>query len=286
MIVGRIQAELDHLPEALRRIGQTILADPGAATRDTSPALAERSGTSPAAVTRFCRQFGFAGFAELRVALATETGRAEQAKWDVAVGHEIGPDDPVANVIQSVAAADTRLIQETAAQLEADTVAAVADAIVAAGRVMLFGSSSSGLVAQFIGGHMRRIGLSCWAHADPHEALADAAMLRPGDVVIGVSHQGRTSEVLEIVGEAGDHGATTVAVTSFPRSPLATLADHTLITGSREVALRPVSLSAVHSQMFVLDTLFVAVAQRTYERTNEAFRRTIQALEGHRVERN
>ncbi|MFF3439074.1 MurR/RpiR family transcriptional regulator [Streptosporangium sp. NPDC002721] len=284
--LGRIQTETPALPEALRRVGEAILADPAEAARSTIITLAERSGSSPATVTRFCRVFGFAGYAGLRVALATENGRVAQANWDAGVGHEIGPTDPLDAAIGVMAAADSRLIQETAAQLDAGTVSRVAEAIVAARRVLIFGVSTSGAVALMMGGRLRRIRVPCWSHADAHEALADAALLGEGDVAIGISHQGRTREVLESLGEAGDRGALTVAVTSFARSPLAELSDLVLTTASRETTFRLGGLAAVHSQLFVLDTVYVAVAQRTYEQTNEAFELTIRALESHRVERS
>src|SRR5690606_28380158 len=105
-------------------------------------------------------------------------------------------------------------------------------------------------------------------------------------VAIGFSHQGRTREVLESMAEADGHGATTVAITSFTRSQLAELADLVLTTATRETTFRPSGLAAVHSQLFVLDVVYVAVAQRTYERATEAFDRTIKALDSHRVERN
>lgn len=59
-----------------------------------------------------------------------------------------------------------------------------------------------------------------------------------------------------------------------------------LTTASRETTFRLGGLAAVHSQLFVLDAVYVAVAQRTYERTSEAFERTVRALESHRVERS
>ncbi|WP_248965193.1 MurR/RpiR family transcriptional regulator [Sphaerisporangium perillae] len=284
--LGRIQTELPGLPEALRRVGEAIMADPAVAARSTITALAQRSGSSPATVTRFCRFFGFAGYAELRVAIATETGRAAQAHWGAGVGREIGPTDPLDSVVEVMAASDTRLIQETAAQLDLGVVGKVADAVLGASRVLLFGVSASGAVASMLEGRLRRIRVPCWSFTDPHDALADAALLTPGDVAIGISHRGRTREVLESLAEAGAHGATTVAVTSFARSPLAEAADLVLTTASRATTFRPGGLAAVHSQLLVLDVVYVAVAQRTFERANHAFELTIRAVEGHRVERS
>src|SRR5690606_19332489 len=128
-------------------------------------------------------------------------------------------------------------------------------------------------------------GIACWSAYDAHVALSEAALMREGDAAIGISHRGRTREVMQALAEAGSHGALTVAVTSFARSPLAELADLVLTTASRETTLRLGGLAAVHSQLFVLDAGYVAVAQRTYERTNEAFELTIAAVESHRVER-
>ncbi|GAA0945489.1 MurR/RpiR family transcriptional regulator [Nonomuraea longicatena] len=281
----RVETELPSLPEALRRVGEVILDDPAEAARSTIITLAERAGSSPATVTRFCRAFGFSGYAELRVALATEMGRAAQAGWGAGVGHEIGPDDPIESAIQVMAQEDARILQDTAAQLDPAIVTEVAEAIVAARRVLLVGVSTSANVASMLEGRLRRIGIPVWSTGDPHVALADAALLAEGDVAVGISHRGRTREVMETLVEASGHGATAVAVTSSARSPLADLADLVLTTASWEPAFRLGGLTAVHSQLLVLDAVFVAVAQRTYERTNEAFHLTINAVESHRVER-
>ena len=125
--------------------------------------------------------------------------------------------------------------------------------------------------------------MPCWHRSDPHTALTNAALLGPGDVAIGLSHSGRTREVIEVLSEAADHGALTVAVTSFPRSPLAEVADVVMTTAVQETTFRLAALSALHSQLLVLDLIYVAVAQRTYERTTEAFEVTARAVDAHRL---
>lgn len=282
MVLGRIQTELESLPEALRRVGEAIVADPAAAAHWTIVVLSERSGSSPASVTRFARTFGFEGYTQLRVALAAEAGRAEQANWGVGAGHGVEPGDKLESALAVRAADDARLIQDTAAGLDPAVVEAAADKIAHARRLLLFGSASSGHVARLAAGQFREIAIPAWGHTDTHEALSHAAVLGLDDVIIGLSHQGRTSEVLEFVTQAADHGATTVAITSFPRSAVAELADYVLLTGAGGMKLRRGSLSVVHSQLFVIDALYLAVAQRTHERTTEGFRRTLQALDSHR----
>ncbi|MEV0974557.1 MurR/RpiR family transcriptional regulator [Microtetraspora glauca] len=282
-LLGRIRAERSELPEALRRVADLILSNPGEAARSTIVDLAERSGTSTATITRFCRALGFGGYAELRVAIATEQGRVAQQTWETDIGQEILPDDNLERVLGVVSGNDIRLIQETAAQLDLATVEKVAAAISQAGRVLLFGVSSSAAVASEMEYRLQRIRIPTWSRSDAHSALTDAALLGERDVAIGISHSGRTREVIEVLAEAGSHGAITVAVTSHPRSPLAEVAELVLTTASRETTFRSDGFAAIHSQLLVLDVVYVSIAQRSYERTRQAFDLTLRAVTGHRL---
>src|SRR5258705_11902891 len=81
-LLARVRAGLPEFSGALQRVAEWILTDPAGAARSTIIELADRSQTSPATVTRFCRALGFAGYAELRLPLAGETRRAPPpAPW-------------------------------------------------------------------------------------------------------------------------------------------------------------------------------------------------------------
>ncbi|MFI6299408.1 MurR/RpiR family transcriptional regulator [Nonomuraea sp. NPDC050790] len=283
-LLPRIRAEQGEMPEALRKVAEVILDDPAETARMTIVDLAERSGTSTATITRFCRALGFSGYAELRVTIASQTGRAAQQHWDTDIGQEILPGDGLDKVLGVVSNSDIRLIQETAAQLDLATVEKVANVIKNAGRVLLFGVASSAAVAGEMEYRLQRIRIPTWSRSDAHSALTDAALLTDGDVAIGISHSGRTREVIEVLAEAAGHGAITVAVTSHPSSPLAEVAELVLTTAARETTFRSDGFAAIHSQLLVLDVVYVALAQRTYERTKEAFDLTVRAVAGHRLD--
>src|SRR3954451_22593703 len=117
-LLGRLRIEGPTMPEALAKIAETILGDPETAAHASIVDLAERTGTSTATLTRFSRALGFKGYANLRVAIATETGRAEQARWETDISGDINPDDSLDSVLKVIATADTRAIQATAAGLQ------------------------------------------------------------------------------------------------------------------------------------------------------------------------
>jgi len=286
-VLVQVRARLPEFTGALARVAEHVLSDPAAAARATIVELAERSGTSPATVTRFCRALGFDGYADLRLGIASETGRgARLAGWTVDIGREIQPSDPLGRVLGQIMAADTQAMHDTAALLDLAEVQRAADAIAAASRVDLYGASGSALVGGEMQFSLHRIGVPAWSWIDVHNGLASAALLRTGDVALGISHSGQTRETIEMIAEAGSHGATTVVLTGFPRSPLAELADIVLLTASQPTTFRPDALSARHPQLVVLDLLYIAVAQRTHDRAHSAFQRTAQAVAGHKTVRD
>jgi DNA-binding MurR/RpiR family transcriptional regulator len=286
-VLVRVRSRLPEFTGALQRVAEQVLTDPAGAARATIVELAERSGTSPATVTRFCRALGFEGYADLRLGIASETGRAaRQAGWSVDIGREIQPDDSLERVLHQIMAADTRALGETSSLLDLKAVARAADAIAGSTRVDIYGISGSALVGAEMQLCLHRIGLAAWSWTDVHNGLASAALLRPGDVALGVSHSGQTRETIEMLAEAGSSGATTIALTSFPRSPLAEVADIVLVHAMQATTFRPDALSGRHPQLVVLDLLYIAVAQRTHDRSHAAFQATARAVAGHWAPQN
>jgi DNA-binding MurR/RpiR family transcriptional regulator len=283
-VLARVRSQLPEFTGALQRVAELVLTDPASAARSTIVELAEHSGTSPATVTRFCRALGFDGYADLRLGIAGETGRAARiGGWTVDIGREIQPTDPLDRVLGQIMAADTRAMHDTAALLDLREVGRAAEAIAAASRVDIYGASGSALVGAEMQFCLHRIGVPAWAWTDVHNGLASSALLRPGDVALGISHSGQTRETIEMIAEAGSKGATTVALTSFPRSPLADVADIVMLTATQATTFRPDALSARHPQLVVLDLLYIGVAQRTHERAHASFQVTARAVAGHRA---
>lgn len=282
-VLVQLRGRLPGLSGALRQVADVILDDPEWASRATIVELGERSGTSSATVTRFCRTIGVGGYTELRVGIATEIGRAAQAGWEVGIGADVLPDDPLDRVMRTLLAVDLRAMQETAGALDLQAVSAVVDGLIGARRVDFYAIGGSAAVLEDMQLRMHRIGIASWTWSDVHNGLTSAALLRPGDVAIALSHSGRTTETVEMLAQARASGATTVALTNFAPSPIAEVADHVLSTSVREPSFRSGAMSARHSQILVLDLIYLAVAQRIHEQATAAFAVTADAVAAHRA---
>lgn len=279
----RIRSLLPGLAKAEQRVAHVVLDNPGGVARRSITEVAEAAGTSETTVTRFCKAVGVSGYPELRIALAADTARAA-ARTDRDMGGDIDPSDDLAQVVGKVAFADARAVEETAEQLEIAALRPVVEAIALAGRVDVYGVGASAFVALDLQQKLHRIGRVCFAWSDTHIMLTSAAVLAPGDVAIGISHTGATTDTIEALREGRDRGATTVAVTNFPRSPISDVADYVLTTAARETTFRSGATASRIAALTVIDCIFIGVAQRHRDNVLEALDTTYSAVSAHRLE--
>lgn len=277
----RIRSLLPGLAKAEQRVANIVLSAPASIARRSITDVAESAGTSETTVTRFCKAIGVGGYPDLRIALAADTARTSNRDRDL--GGDIEPDDRLDQIIDKVAYADAKAVEETAGQLDANALSAVVDAVAQARRIDVYGVGASAFVALDLQQKLHRIGLTCFAWSDTHAALTSAALLCEGDVALGISHTGATTETTEALREAGHRGAVTAALTNFSRSPITEIADHVLTTAVRETTYRSGAMASRIGQLTVIDCLFIGVAQRRIDDTKAALEVTYEAVGAHRL---
>jgi DNA-binding MurR/RpiR family transcriptional regulator len=280
---GRIRAGLPAMSAAMAKIGALLLADPELPLQLSITELAKRAGTSPATVTRFCRALGYAGYPTLRVRAAAEQGRSSAHQtWEADIGRAFRPDDPPAQVLRTLLNAHTVALATTAERIDTDLVERVAAAVARSPHVDIYGIEGSAIIARELQTRLYRIGVNAHAWGEVHAGLTSAALLGEGTVAIAFSNTGRTDEVIEMLSLAKSSGAYAVAVTSSPTSPLAAVADDHLTVSAPGEYLQPDDLSAKHAQMFLIDLLYLLVAQLDFPRTTSLLAASAAAVSPHR----
>lgn len=283
-VLSNVRQTLPRLSSSEARVAEAIIADPTVVVDLTITDLAQLCGTSLSTVARFCQTLGYTGYREFRMEVARSISReaAERDRFGLA-DSDIHPDDSAAEVVAKIAFQEVLAIEQTAQGLDVAVLDHVVDAIAGAGHVDLYGFGASGLTAQDLQQKLSRIGISAFCSVDVHLALVSAALRRPGDVAIGISHSGLTTETIHALTVAGEAGATTVAITNSPESPIADAAESVLTTQARESTYRMGAMSSRIAQLALVDFLFVRVAQRRHEEVAEPLRRTFEVTESHKV---
>ncbi|EOR70603.1 transcriptional regulator [Thermobifida fusca TM51] len=284
--VLKIRSLLPSLAPAEQRVAQRIIDDPEGVANSSITQLARDCDTSEATVIRFCRTIDFAGYRELRLRLASEAGQARGARGSVQeLTGDINPDDTLVTVVQKIAYADARAVEDTGSQLDIETLQRVIELLDGARRIDIYGVGASAFVASDFQQKLHRIGMISHAWTDAHAMLTSAAVLRPGDVAVGISHSGSTSDTVGALAEARRKGASTIAITNFPRSPISEVSDHILTTAARETTFRSGATASRLAQLTVIDCVFVGLAQLRYADTREALEATYEAVRGLRISR-
>ncbi|MFC4565895.1 MurR/RpiR family transcriptional regulator [Nocardiopsis mangrovi] len=282
--VLRIRSLLPSLAPAEQRVAQRIIDDPERVAASSITQLAKDCATSEATVIRFCRTIDFTGYRELRLTLATEAGQARGARGGTReVPGDISADDTLVTVVEKIAFTDARAVEETGAQLDVAVLEAVVERMATARRTDIYGVGASAFVAADLQQKLHRIGLTSFAWSDTHVMLTSAALLGADDVAMGISHSGTTIDTTNALAEAKRRGATTVAVTNFPRSPISEAADHILTTAARETTFRSGATASRLAQLTVIDCLFVGLAQLRYADSRTALETTYDAVRGLRI---
>lgn len=283
----RIQSRMPQMPAAMTKIATLLLAEPSAPLNLSITELAQKAGTSPATITRFCRLLGYSGYVPFRVAVASDIGRGNALdSWRADIGRAFHPDDSPKEVLRTVLMSHTVSLQATADGIDLAGLTDVAAAIANCTHLDIYGVGGSGVMAEELAGRLYRIGIPVHVWQEVHAALTSASMPRKGAVALAISNTGRTKETIEALSLAASSGVQTIAITGSAQSPLAALADHTLVAYAPDGYVQPDDLAAKHAQLFVLDLLYLLVAQQNFDKAANLLAASAMAVSEHRKDAN
>jgi DNA-binding MurR/RpiR family transcriptional regulator len=256
-VLDKIAEIIDRAPSARRNVLALILEDPERVLGETFESLAQRANSSVPTIMRTCRDLGYPGLREFKLALAQEL-----AVGGSPLHREVSPQDDVAQVVSKVIRGATAAVGRVQSQLPLPATVKAVDAITSAPRIDCYGvGATSNFMASDLQARLFRLGLPATSYLDVHLQLVSAATVGPGCVVFAISHVGGMPSLLEAVDVALSRGATVIALTQ-PGSPLAGLADIVLGIEVPPDPVMPVGPEAYLAHLTVIEILTVLVSQR------------------------
>lgn len=222
--------------------------------------VAETLMVSEAMIVKVAKLLGFSGFRNLRAALVDYFSQSEQV-----LPAELAFDEAPQDVVNKVFNITLRTIMEGQSIVNVDEIHRAARFFARANQRDLYGVGGSNAICADIQHKFLRIGVRCQSYQDAHIMMMSASLLKEGDVVLVVSHSGRTSDVKAAVELAKKNGAKIICITHSYHSPIAKLADYIICSPAPETPLLGRNASARILQLTLLDALFVSVAQQNIE---------------------
>ncbi len=194
----RIRSSYMRLHPAEKKIADYILENETTSTIDIDT-LANKTQTSKASVSRFCRRLGYGGFKEFSLHLAQEN--IAKSKTDEAVG-----------LIRKTMYANAQACLDTQYLLDEQQIEKIAGSIAQASRIFLVGSSAVAPIILDFYQKMLRLGIVC--HYDQARRIQkmQAAVSGPLDLVIAFDLSGEAKGTIEAVSIAKKMGAQIITI--------------------------------------------------------------------------
>ena len=252
---ARLRAAHSALSATERAVATWILENPAEVLDSSMLDIAQSCGVSDTTVLRMCRNSGFAGFTDLKLAIARDLASPMQLIHD-----DIAVDDDAATVAGKVFASSALALADTAKVLDGEAFDRALGLLERAGTVLVGGVGTSGVVGQMFYQRCRRLGIRCDAPQDSQVQTIHAALLERGDLAVVISFSGETRAVVNVAEEARRAGASILAITGNRQSHLAKTADLVLQSVSHETRNEPIA--ARLCQLTLLDALCVAYSHR------------------------
>lgn len=246
----RIRGVYDTLPPSERKVADYVLNHADVVIHSSVTDLAHKLDVSESTIVRFCQRLDYQGYPEFKILLARDLGTPFRDTYEV-----IEPQDDVGTVVRKTFQISIQALNDSLAVLSPDHVKKVVNFLADAQQVYIFGCGGSGGIAQVACQKILRVGLRCIVCTDPHTQTLLAGMATERDVAIGISYSGNNQDVVRAMRVAQERRAKTVAITNYPMSPAAKVADVVLLTGAAETPLFSESGPSRVVQLAVIDVL-------------------------------
>jgi len=228
-LFARIKTTYQSLTRSERKVGEYILNNSREVMSMTLAELALKSKVSDATALRFSRSLGYRGWLEFKVALI----RSLPAESEKSKSLE-SPDKGAASLFTAVIRKSKLALEETLLAFDEKVFTAAVKAIIAAERILIIGSGTSGPIAQDLYNRLFRLGLFCRVETDGLLQIMQTSIMSVKDILIVISQSGEAESILTTAGIARKGGIPIITITGARLSGLAKISDHILLSVCHE----------------------------------------------------
>lgn len=263
---------LQNLGEQEQRCAELLLQEPNLVIKSSIADFAKLAKTSQATVVRFAKKLGFAGYPHLKLALVAALGFQVGSKAQSAEELELGikPDDIMGTMIEKLMNTTISTVRMTRNLVDQEVIQHLIESISSANLVGTYGAGASNLVAKDCQLKFARLGKAAVHFHDNHQALSSIGMFSSNDVLILVSHTGKTAELLTVMREFKARNVKVATITNDLHSELAKQSDFVLLTQAERKTIRIGATVSRVAQLFIVDCLTLAWAQRSWTSAKSA----------------
>ncbi|XBS67896.1 MurR/RpiR family transcriptional regulator [Acerihabitans sp. KWT182] len=278
-IGAQIRMRLPQLTPLEIKVVESITSKENLSESTPLKDIAIENNVSEAMIVKLAKKLNFTGFRDFRTSLV-HYNHSEVAN----LHKEISPNDSSEELLVKVFKTSIQAIEETKTIIDIKAFERAAEIIYRARNIDLYGVGGSAQIARDMSHKLLKIGIRGMVHDDSHMMMMSASVLKDDDVVIAISHSGRTKAVIEAVRLASGNGAKVITISNYVDSPIVKYADVELHSTSQGSPLLGENAASRIAQLNILDALFVAIAKKDLKLAQENLNKTQMAVRSMREE--
>ncbi|WCG81505.1 MurR/RpiR family transcriptional regulator [Pectobacterium sp. A5351] len=279
-MLEKIQSHLELLSKSERKVAEVILSTPQTAIHSSIATLAKMADVSEPTVNRFCRRLETKGFPDFKLHLAQSL-----ANGTPYVNRNVEEDDSVDAYTSKIFESTMAGLEKVKSSLDVTAVNRAVDLLTQAKKISFFGLGASAAVAHDAMNKFFRFNIPVVYFDDIVMQRMSCMNSSDGDVVVLISHTGRTKSLVEMAQLARENDATVIAITSdgTPLAREASLALRLDVPEDTDVYMPMVSRIA---QLTLIDVLATGFTLRRGEKFRDNLKRVKEALRESRFDKD
>lgn len=274
-----IQNNLDLLSKSERKVAEVILASPQTAIHSSIATLAKMANVSEPTVNRFCRRLDTKGFPDFKLHLAQSL-----ANGTPYVNRNVEEDDSVSAYTGKIFESTMASLDMVKNNLDIAAINRAVDLLTQAKKISFFGLGASAAVAHDAMNKFFRFNIPVIYFDDIVMQRMSCMNSSEGDVVVLISHTGRTKSLVELAHLARENDATVIAITSRD-TPLANEATLPLLLDVPEDTDVYMPMVSRIAQLTLIDVLATGFTLRRGAKFRDNLKRVKDALKESRFDK-
>ena len=278
-ILEKIANELDTFSKSERKVAEVILASPNTVIHASIAALAKQANISEPTVNRFCRRLDTKGYPDFKLHLAQSL-----ANGTPYVNRHVDEDDTADEYTAKIFESTMASLELARKSLNTNSINRAVDLLTQANKISFFGLGASAVVAHDAQNKFFRFNVPVVYFDDILMQRMSAINSQQGDVVILISHTGRTKSLVEVAALAKENDATVIGITS-DGSPLAKECNLVLSVDVAEDTDLYMPMSSRIAQLTLVDILATGFTLRRGAKFRDNLKKVKDSLRSSRFDR-
>ena len=239
--------------------------------------IAINCGVSQPSVVRFCKKLGCNGIKDLKILV-------DGMRSDTADSLPCTFDDRDKDIYKKVFASSIESLERSFSFVTWEEISELAERIINASTISVFGIGGSALAARHLSEEMLRLGLKSMCFTDLYSISSSASTYTNDDLLIFISRQGETIELVNKAQKAKNTGANIALITTNENSTLFSLSDLALLVSENQYLLDDRNSYSRLGELALIESLYIMCAKKIGE-TNPSFRENYFGLTNYKKEK-